>query len=273
MLVVGLGGKGDGSDNCFCACPSGKGELAVAQCWAKLRATRRRGKSPMIIPRTRPLGFCKATTRPKPRAEAMVAGTWARATCCATVATWCVAGSSSSRRRNVSAVRPDGPGAARLRLQRRFWMMVAMGSSAGCSGWKVVIWSSGGSCGAAGRRLGSRNSSSMLCAWCRWAGCECLPCCRKLTKVHQVACPVRPLLGAGLSVDGCCVRVRVGCKACCRQKFEPVPVLELVHATVPISFGKNPGARRSVEQHAGQKQPKCPSSNAAFRVSGFENGR
>ena len=71
----------------------------------------------------------------------------------------------------------------------------------------------------------------------------------------------------------CCVRVRVGCKAGCRQKFEPVPVLELVHAMVPISFGKNPGARRSVEQHAGQKQPKCPSSNAAFRASGFENGR
>ena len=100
----------------------------------------------MIIPRTRPLGFCKATTRPKPRAEAMVAGTWARATCCATVASWCVAGSSSSRRRNVSAVRPDGPGAAPLRLQRRFWMMVAMGSSAGCSGWKMlescdlVVW-------------------------------------------------------------------------------------------------------------------------------------
>jgi hypothetical protein len=117
----------------------------------------------MIIPQTRPLGFCKATTRPKPRAEAMVAGTWARATCCATVATWCVAGSSSSRRRNVSAVRPDGPGAARLRLQRRFWMMVAMGSSAGCSGWKVVIWSSGGSYSAAGRRLGSRNSSRVCC--------------------------------------------------------------------------------------------------------------
>lgn len=25
----------------------------------------------------------------------------------------------------------------------------------------------------------------MLCAWCRRAGCECLPCCRKLTNVHH----------------------------------------------------------------------------------------
>ena len=32
VLVVGLGGKGDGSDNCFCACPCGKGELVGGTC-------------------------------------------------------------------------------------------------------------------------------------------------------------------------------------------------------------------------------------------------
>ena len=152
MLVVGLGGKGDGSDNCFCACPSGKGELVGGTCCvdgcsimlgqASSHQTAREVSNDYTTDSS--VGFFfKATTRPKPRAEAMVAGTWARATCCATVASWCVAGSSSSRRRNVSAVRPDGPGAARLRLQRRFWMMVAMGSSAGCSGWKVVMPAAG----------------------------------------------------------------------------------------------------------------------------------
>ena len=53
--------------------------IGSAKCWARLRETTRRSKSPTMIPRTRPFGFCKATTRPRPRAWEMGSGTSAAA--------------------------------------------------------------------------------------------------------------------------------------------------------------------------------------------------
>ena len=52
----------------------------------------------------------------------MAAGTFACASCCATAVSRWVASSLSSTRRSVSAVRPDGPGAAPFLVRRKLWM-------------------------------------------------------------------------------------------------------------------------------------------------------
>ena len=91
--------------------------IGEAKCWAMLRDTTLRRMSPMTIPRTRPCGFCNATMRPNPRAVAVGGGMLAAASCCATWTNAFALSSSSSRSRNISAVRPDGPGAAPLRAR------------------------------------------------------------------------------------------------------------------------------------------------------------
>lgn len=55
--------------------------MFVAKICPRLLDTRRRSTSPMMMPRTLPFGFCRATTRPKPMLAAIVAGTLACASC------------------------------------------------------------------------------------------------------------------------------------------------------------------------------------------------
>lgn len=135
--------------------------IGSAKCWARLRETTRRSKSPTMIPRTRPFGFCKATTRPRPMAWEMGNGTSAAASFDATRTKSRVQSSSSKTRRRVSAVRPEGPGVA-FRVLRRLRMMVAAGSWSRLAGWNCKMSGSMAWYGEAGRRRGSCNSSSVL---------------------------------------------------------------------------------------------------------------
>lgn len=132
--------------------------IGEAKCWAMLRDTTLRRMSPMTIPRTRPFGFCSATMRPNPRAVAVGGGMLAAASCCATWTNVFVLSSSSSKSRNVSAVRPDGPGAAPLRVRRRLRMMVGAGICKAVGGVKSSNSWSMGWYWLAGRRAGSRSS-------------------------------------------------------------------------------------------------------------------
>ena len=111
---------------------------------AKLRDTKRRTTSPMTIPRTLPFGFGKATIRPSPRLGTMAAGTLACASCCATAVSRWVASSSSSMSRSVSAVRPDGPGAA------PFFGAAQVVDDGGCWYFDGLVRLEGGNVGAGG---------------------------------------------------------------------------------------------------------------------------
>ena len=101
----------------------------LAYCCAMHRETKRRSVSPTTMPRTLPLGFCKATRRPKAIAVAMVGGTRAWARRCVTWPSWAVLVSSSKSNRSVSVVRPEGPGAAPLRARRRLRRSMVIGMS------------------------------------------------------------------------------------------------------------------------------------------------
>ena len=82
-------------------------------------------------PRTLPLGFCKATRRPKAIAVAMVGGTRAWARSWVTWPSWAVLVSSSKSNRSVSVGRPEGPGAAPLRARRRLRRIMVIGDVGG----------------------------------------------------------------------------------------------------------------------------------------------
>ena len=128
---------------------------------AKLRETRRRTMSPMTMPRTRPFGFCKATIRPRARLGTIASGTLPSAICWATAVSRCVASSSSSMSRSVSAVRPEGPGAAPFLVRRGLLPMVAVDNSGSWSGWNAVMSELTGWYGSCGRRAGSCSSCNV----------------------------------------------------------------------------------------------------------------
>ena len=100
--------------------------------------------------------------RPSPIAWWMPGGRSADAKRCATRTNFCVASSSSKTSLSVSAVSPDGPGAAAFRARRKLVRRRSAGMSTGSGG---SYWSSAGSSawyGACGRRLGSVSSSNVL---------------------------------------------------------------------------------------------------------------
>ena len=148
----------------------------VAYCCAMQRETKRRSVSPTTMPRTLPLGFCKATRRPKAIAVAMVGGTRAWARSCVTWPSWAVLVSSSKSNRSVSVVRPEGPGAAPLRARRRLRRIMVMGMSAGRSGSNAMTSGASGPYSSWGRRTGSR-SSSKVC-WVPGAKGPAVSACR-----------------------------------------------------------------------------------------------
>ena len=93
--------------------------------------------------------------RPSPIAWWMPGGRSADAKRCATRSNFCVASSSSKTSLSVSAVSPDGPGAAAFRARRKLVRRRSAGMSTGSGG---SYWSSAGSSGwygACGRRLGA----------------------------------------------------------------------------------------------------------------------
>ena len=80
----------------------------------------------------------------------------------ATCTNFCVASSSSKTSLRVSAVSPDGPGAAALRARRKLVRRRFAGRWTGSGGW---YWRTAGSMawyGAGGRRFGSVSSSKVL---------------------------------------------------------------------------------------------------------------
>ena len=150
--------------------------IGCAKCWAMLRDTTLRRMSPMTMPRTRPFGFRRATSRPSPMAVARDGGMLAAASCWA-IWTNLLVLSSSSGIRKVSAVRPDGPGAAPLRVRRRFRMMVAAGMCKAGQRVEVEQVLVDGLV-AAGRSAGwvLEFVQGVPCAGCERSSCECLPC-------------------------------------------------------------------------------------------------
>ena len=112
--------------------------IGWAYFWARHRETSLRNTSPTTMPRTLPLGLVRATIRPRPMARAISAGILAWARWRATRMRLVVAVSSSIRMRRVSAVRPDGPGAAPLRALLKFMRMRSSGRSTGWSGWNSL---------------------------------------------------------------------------------------------------------------------------------------
>ena len=115
------------------------GEQAWWMCWenccARLRATNLRRRSPITRPRTRPLGFWRATRRPRPSAWLAVSGSSALAICCVTWMSLLVASSSSRTSRKVSAVRPEGPGAAPFLARHKLVVKICVESVTGSCGW------------------------------------------------------------------------------------------------------------------------------------------
>ena len=92
----------------------------------------------------------------------MPGGRSAEAKRCATLTDFCVASSSSKTSLNISAVSPDGPGAAAFRAPRKLVRRRSAGMSTGSGG---SYWSTAGSrawYGACGRRLGSVSASKVL---------------------------------------------------------------------------------------------------------------
>ena len=102
------------------------------------------------MPRTLPLGFWRAMRRPSPIAWWMPGGRSADAKRCATRTNFCVASSSSKTSLSVSAVSPDGPGAAAFRARRKLVRRRSAGMSTGSGG---SYWSSAG---------------SQCLVWCLW---------------------------------------------------------------------------------------------------------
>ena len=93
--------------------------------------------------------------RPSPIAWWMPGGRSAEAKRCATLTNFCVASSSSKTSLSISAVSPDGPGAAAFRARRKLVRRRSAGMSTGSGG---SYWSTAGSrawYGACGRRFGS----------------------------------------------------------------------------------------------------------------------
>ena len=111
------------------------------------------------MPRTRPFGFDKATNRPRPKAALIAGGMFACAKRVATATKLFVMLSSSKISLKVSAVRPEGPGAAPLRARRTLARFV------GLAGWNWRTCSGIGWYGWAGRRAGSRSSCKVASLW------------------------------------------------------------------------------------------------------------
>ena len=117
------------------------------------------------MPRTRPFGFDKATNRPRPKAALIAGGMFACAKRVATATKLFVMLSSSKISLKVSAVRPEGPGAAPLRARRTLARRVAAGRLVGLAGWNWRTCSGIGWYGWAGRRAGSRSSCKVASVW------------------------------------------------------------------------------------------------------------
>ena len=133
----------------------------VAKTWAMQRAMTRRKTSPMTSPRMPPLGLVSATIRPNPMACAMFGGTRACAKCWHTSTKRAVVASSSKTSRSVSAVRPDGPGAAPFLERRRAVSNLWAGSCRGCSGTNWSMLACKGVYGSVGLRVGSRSCANV----------------------------------------------------------------------------------------------------------------
>ena len=118
--------------------------IVCPKCWAMLRDTTLRRRSPTTRPRMRPFGFCSATSLPS--AMALLA-CWGRSACaskCETCRKAWVASASSRTKRKVSSVRPEGPGAAPFRVRRRALMIKASGSWRGSAGTNCMMAASMG---------------------------------------------------------------------------------------------------------------------------------
>lgn len=211
------------------------------------------------MPRTRPFGFDKATNRPRPKAALIAGGMFACAKRVATATKLFVMLSSSKISLKVSAVRPEGPGAAPLRARRTLARRVAAGRLVGLAGWNWRTCSGIGWCGWAGRRAGSRSS----CKDSVWgAKGPAVSACRAADsspwwtswRARRACC-----WAVGACSVGVLLLVVLSCAA---RRGQPFPSLEGCDPGVPFRFGKCAHAGRTEEQHAWKEEPKFPRSNA-----------
>lgn len=198
----------------------------------------------MTMPRTLPFGFWSATTLPSPMAWLTWCGMSALAKQVATATKCCEVTSSSRTSLRISAVNPEGPGAAPFLAFRRLVSSCVAGRLGGAGGWNSVRCCGNSWYGWGGRLAGSRSSwrvASVLGANGpagseSLAGCGYVACCRALRvrcslfgvsgEVRDGAGRVRGYVGC-LGVGGC-GRAEKGC---------PFPFLELGYAEAPIWFG------------------------------------
>ena len=158
-------------DDGFCASSGGECELVGHACCMEVTGIRLcqapgashletslRRRSPMTMPRTLPFGFWSATTLPSPMAWLTWCGMSALAKQVATATKCCEVTSSSRTSLRISAVNPEGPGAAPFLAFRRLVSSCVAGRLGGAGGWNSVRCCGNSWYGWGGRLAGSRSS-------------------------------------------------------------------------------------------------------------------
>ena len=135
-----------------------------SKCWAMVRATNRRRKSPTTSPRTAPEGFWRATSLPRLGVCIADAGVLPWATSCDTPPGRHQKLQGHPKRTfAMSAVKLLGPGVVPRRALRRFVVSKAGGSWIGDAGSQVSKSGGTGSYGCWGRAAGSVSWFNVVC--------------------------------------------------------------------------------------------------------------
>ena len=133
----------------------------LANCWANVRATKRRKTSLTTMPLTPPDGFRRAVIRPNRNAERIDNGTSALARNPATWHTEANDLTDSNKGNKCSEVMPDGPRAAPRRAIRMFFANRSSSNWTNSSGSNPKIFGGTGSLGRGGRHTGLVNSANV----------------------------------------------------------------------------------------------------------------
>lgn len=192
----------------------------LANICAMQRDTTRRRTSPMTSPRTLPLGFWGATILPNPNAVAMVVGIWFCARRWHACVKRLVVASSSRTTRSVSAVRPEGPGAAPF-LERRSAVISAWaGICSCCSGANCWMCGCMAAYGSGGLLVGSWSCASVASVPGA-GGIAVRACLAADSSPWWTSCLARAARLSGEGVPGAKVVAEkgscttLGCKSCC----------------------------------------------------------
>ena len=121
----------------------------------------------------------------------------------ATSANACEDTASSKTTRAISAVSPEGPGAAPFRARRKLVSNALLSSATGDGGCHASKSRASGPYGSGGRRLGSESCSKVAFGGrCKRIGCQRLPGGGQLPKVCEVHCSSCPRIVRGCRAVG-----------------------------------------------------------------------